>query len=193
MKVHQIVDNSTLKIIFDLADDDLFSNIHDLEISQVGLFSVGVDGLVDLFIIADACAEIEGSGFRVLATIIRAGGLNIADVGHDKLFIIAFALHKESLYSMGVASLENPFSSFRGGICGIKDTDNTTGAEPVEHVGDGGLGGGPAFSLAFGVIGVEEVGGGLRGIVTPIVADVEGLSWDGEPLQVALSYPHKTC
>ncbi len=61
VKVHQIVDDSALQIVLDPVDDDLFPDIHDLEIRQVILVAVVVDGLVHLLVVADSIAEVLGS------------------------------------------------------------------------------------------------------------------------------------
>ena len=105
MKVHEIVDNSTLEVVPDTADDDLLADVHDLEVGQVGLLAVGVNGAVNLFVVADAVAEVEGSSLGILAAIIGATSLDVADVGHDELLIVTLALDKEDLDAVSIADL----------------------------------------------------------------------------------------
>jgi hypothetical protein len=59
--------------------------------------------------------------------------------------------------------------------------------EPFDHVIDSRLRSSATHSLAFSIARVEEVGGGVRGVVSSVVAYIEDLSIDGEPLEVALS------
>jgi hypothetical protein len=186
VKIHQIVDNATLKIVSNAANDDLLANIHDFQVGQVGLVAVGVNGAINLFVVADAITEVQSSRLGVLATVVWAGSLDIADVGHDEFFIVALALDEEHLDTFSIASLADPFPPLLGRVGGIEDTNNTASAEPSEHVGDGGLSSSSALALAFWVVGVEEVGCGLGSIVTPVVSDIEGLCRDGEPLEVSL-------
>lgn len=105
MKVHEVVDNPTLEIVPNTANDDLLADVHDLEVGQVGLLAIGVNGAIDLFVVADAVAEVEGSSLGILAAIVGATSLDVADVGHDELLIVTLALDKEDLDAVGVADL----------------------------------------------------------------------------------------
>jgi hypothetical protein len=178
VQVHQVVDNSALKVVLNSVDDDLLPHVHDLEVSIVVLILVPVDSLVHLLIISNAIAEILSGLFRILALIVRARCLNVADVGHDEILIVALTLDEQDLNAVARTSVHDPPAAFLGGVGSVQDADDAAMAEPGHHIRDGGLGSGATLSLTFGIVGVEEVSGWLRGIVTPIVADVESLGRD---------------
>lgn len=142
---------------------------------------------------ADPVAKVKGGGLGILAAIVWTGGLDIADIVHDDILIIALALDKKHLDTMRGACVRNPLAALLGRVGGIEDADNAAGTEPGQHIGHSGLGSGAALTLAFGIVGVEEVSRRLWRIVTPIVADVKGCSRDGEPLEIALSCLHQPC
>lgn len=186
MEVHEVVDNATLKVVLNAIDDDLLADIHDLEVGVFVLIAVGVDGLVDLFVVSDPVTEVLGSGLGILAAVVGTGGLDVADVGHYEVLVVALALDEEDLDAVGGEGIGDPFATLLGRVGRIEDADDATGAEPGQHVRDGGLGSGTALPLALLVVRVEEIGCGMGCIIAPIVADVERLGWDGEPLKVAL-------
>lgn len=130
MEVHEVVDDSALEIIPDSANDDLLANIHDLQVSQMRLLALGVDGAVHLLIITNTVAEIKGGSLRVLAAIVWAGSLDIANVGHDELLIVALALNEKNLNSILIANLQNPLATLQSRVGSIEYTDNTARAEP---------------------------------------------------------------
>lgn len=186
MQIHEVVYNATLEVVSDATNDDLLAYIHDLKVRQVRLIAIGVDGTVHLFVVANAVTEVEGGLLRILALVIGAGSFDVANVGHDELLIVTLAFDKENLDTVGIASFEDPFPAFLSRVGSIEDTDDAAGAEPREHVSDSSFGGGTALALAFRVVGVEEVSRGLRGIVAPVVSDIERLGRNGKPLQIAL-------
>lgn len=186
MQIHEIVHNATLEIISDTADNDLLTHIHDLEVSQVRLFAISVNGAVHLFVVANAVTEIEGGSLRVLSTVVRAGSLDVSDIGHDKLFVVTLALDKENLDAVFVADLQDPFTAFQSRIGSIKNTNNAARPEPGEHVGNSSLSGSTAGAFSFRIVDIEKVGRGLWCIIAAVVANVESLSRDGEPLKISL-------
>jgi hypothetical protein len=188
VQVHEIIHNAALKVVLDTVDDDLFADVHKLQVCILVFATILVNGLVDLLVVFDAVPEVLSGLFGILATIVGASQLNITNVGHDELFIVAFALNKEDFNTVTGACVDNPFPALSGRISSIKNADNATGTEPGQHVSDGSLGSGAAFALSLGVVHVKEVGGGMRRIVAAVVADVEDLGRNGEPLQVALCY-----
>lgn len=157
MKVHKIIHYTTLKVILDAVDDDLSSHVHDLEVGQMILVPVGVDGLVHLFVVADAVSEVERGLLWVLALVVRTSSLDIPNVGHDELLFVTFGLDKYDVDTFLVDSVEHPFPALLGAVCRIENTNHSTALEPLHHVCHGSLGRSPSLALAFGIVGVEEV------------------------------------
>lgn len=173
MQVHEVVDNATLKIILDAVDDDLLANIHQLQVGVAILIVVGVNSLVDLFIVLDSVAKVLGRILWILAAVVGACQLDVTNVGHDGLLIIAFAFNKENLNAMGRARVPDPFTTLLGRISRIQDANNAAGAEPSKHVSNGGLGSRTAHPLTLGIAEIKKVGRRLWSVMTPIVADIE--------------------
>lgn len=113
MEVHEVVNNSTLKIVSNSTDDDLLANIHDLKVSQMRLLALSINSAVDFLVVANTVAEIKSGSLGVLAAVIWASGLNIANIGHDELLIIAFALNEKNLDAILVANFENPLATLQ--------------------------------------------------------------------------------
>lgn len=40
-------------------------------------------------------------------------------------------------------------------------------------------------AFPFFVTGIEEIGGGVGGVVSAIGANIEGFGWDGEPCEIS--------
>ena len=188
MQVHEIVNDAALEVVLNSVDDDLLANVHDFEVRVLIFVSVLVNCLVNLLVITDAVEKVLGSSFRVLTPVVRAGRFDIANVCHDDVLIVTLALDKKYLDAMLNTDFVDPFPALLGRIGSVEYCDDASGAKPSKHVGDGSLGSGTALPLALGVVGVEEVSGGLWRIVAPIIADVESLRWYGQPLEVALSF-----
>jgi hypothetical protein len=162
VEVHEVVDDAALEVVLDAVDDDLLADVHDLEEGVLALVAVLIEALVDLLIVADAVAEVEGGGVRVLAGVVGAGSLHVADVGHDETLVVTTALDEDDLDALAGASVKNPLAAVFCGVCGIEDSYCALGLpEPLQHVVDSGLCGGAAFSLTLLVGVVEEVRGGL--------------------------------
>lgn len=87
MKVHQIVDHSALKVVSYLVDDDLSSHVDQLHICEILL--VFVNGLIDLLVVADSISKIPRGSIGVLTFVIGRGGLDLQDVAHDDVFVVA--------------------------------------------------------------------------------------------------------
>jgi hypothetical protein len=189
VEVHEIVDNPTLQIVPDAVDDHLSAHVHNLEVRQVVLITILIDRLVDLLIVANAFAEVQSGLLRILTLVVRASGLNVPDVGHDELLIVALGLDEDDLDSLLLEQIDNPFAALLGAVGGVENADDTLLLlEPLQHVRDGGLGGSTALALALGIVSVEEVGRRVRGIVAAVVTDVEGLRRDRQPLKVSLGW-----
>jgi hypothetical protein len=88
MEIHKEVDNTALQVILDLVDDDLMSDVDQLDVGQVSF--VFVNGFVHLFVVSDSVSEVLCSGFWVLPSVVRGCGLNFENIAHDDVFIIAF-------------------------------------------------------------------------------------------------------
>jgi len=178
MQVHQVVHYPTLQVILDPIDNDLAADVEDLEIGQVFLVIVFVHGLVNLLIISDAIAEVLCRLLGILALVVGACGLHVADVGHDEILIVALALHKDDLDALPHARLLHPGTAILGGVGGVQDADNTARLEPLKHIGYRCFGSRTAPPFAVGIVRVEKVGSGLSGILTPIIADVKDICPD---------------
>lgn len=186
VQIHEIVDDATLKVILDAVDDDLLAHVHELEVGVFVLITIAVNGLVNLLVHLDAIAEVLRRILGILTAVVRASRLDITNVGHDEILVIALALDKDDLDAMTGASLQHPLATLLCRVGSIKDTDNTTGPEPGEHVGNSGLGSLASFPLTLRVVHVKEVGSGLRGIIATVVADIEDLGRNRQPLQISL-------
>lgn len=151
------------------------------------LFTISVNGAVHLFVVANAVTEIEGGSLRILSAIVRAGSLDISDIGHDELFVVALALDKENLDTVFVADLQDPLAAFQSRIGSIKNTNNAARTKPGEHVGNSSLGGSTTCAFSFGIVDIEKIGRGLWCIIAAVVANVESLCRNGEPLKISLS------
>lgn len=178
MQVHEVVDDATLEIVLDTVDDDLLANIHQFQVGVVVLILVAINSLVDLFVVLDPIAKVLSRLFWILALVVGACQLDVTDVGHDGLFIIAFAFDKQNFDAMGSARIIDPFTAFLGGIGRIQNANNAAGAEPGKHVSYGGLGSGTAFPLTLGIAEIEKVGRWLWSVMTPVVADIESRCWN---------------
>ena len=90
VQVHEVIHHPTLKIVLYAVDYDLGADIHDLEICEVVLVAILVNGLIDLLIHLDPLAEVQGGHFRILILIIGASSLDVADVGHYQVLVVTF-------------------------------------------------------------------------------------------------------
>lgn len=155
MEVHEVVDNSRLKVILYPVDDDLCANINDLAVCHIGF--VLVQCLIYALVHLDALPEILCGFLRVLTLVVWAGGLDFEDVAHDYILAVALALDEERLDAFSVTTLLNPTSPSFGAVCSVENRNEIVGgAEPSAHVCDCSFGGGFAQTLAFLVGGVEE-------------------------------------
>lgn len=188
MQVHEIIYDSALQVVLDAVDDHLGANVHDLEVGEVTLVAVLVNRLVDLLIHLDPVPEVQGSLLRILSLVVRAGSLDIPNVGHDQVLVVAFGFDKEHLNALAGALLVDPLAPILGRIGCIEDTNDATLTEPFDHVGDGCLGGHSSSSFALGIRCVEEIGRRVRSVGSSVVAHIEGLGIDGEPLEISLGY-----
>lgn len=76
----------------DLVDDDLGTNIHNLDICEVFLVATPINGLVDLLIVADAIPKIERRSLGVGTLVVGRSGLDLEDIGHDQPLIVTARL-----------------------------------------------------------------------------------------------------
>lgn len=112
MKIHQIVDDSTLQVVSYLVDNHLPAHVDQLHICEILL--VFVNGLIHLFVVADPIPKIPGGNFGVLTLVVRRGGLDLQDVAHDDIFIVAFGFDVQGLDVVGFAALVDPPSTVFG-------------------------------------------------------------------------------
>lgn len=140
MEIHEIVDDPALQVVMDLIDDDLTPDVDQLDVRQVLL--VLIDGLIDLFVHANAVPKVVGRNLRVLAHVIRTCGLDLTDIGHDERLIIALGLDEDGLDPVGRTAFSDPATSFFGRVGGVQDADDAFPfIVPAQHVTDGGFGG----------------------------------------------------
>lgn len=86
MKVHQVIDHSALEVILNAVNDNLFADIHDLEISEI--IFLFVNSLVDFFIVLNTVTEILCGSFWIKTNIVGGRGLDFQDIAHDQVLII---------------------------------------------------------------------------------------------------------
>jgi hypothetical protein len=175
VEVDEVVHDTALEVILDAVDDDLLANVHDLEVGVVILVTVLIDALVNLLVVANAVTEVESSLIWVLALVVWAGRLDVADVAHNEGLLVAFRLDEHDFDTLLGNSVHHPLATLFGAICRIEDADYAALSEPGQHIGHCSLRGSPALSLALGIVGVEEIGCRLRGIGAAVVAHVKRL------------------
>lgn len=148
-------------------DNHLAADIDDFAICHVGL--VLIQSFVDALVHGYPLSEIDRRLLGILAFVVGAGRLHFANVGHDYIFVIALALDKQRLDTLGVANILDPATAAFGAVCGVEDSNEIVlSLEPLQHVGDGCFCGGLAKALALLVVGVEEVCRRLWGVVATI-------------------------
>ena len=180
MKVHEIVDDSALEVVFDLVDDDLLAHIDQLYVCQVLL--ILIDGLVNLLIIPYPVPKVQCSRFWILTLIIGRRCFDFHNICHDGLFRIALRLNKERFDAIGLAALAHPSSSSLRRICSVEYShDPPICFEPLEHVIHRSFRGSMPHALAIFVGCIEEVGSGLWGVLSAVAAHIEGLGTYRKP------------
>lgn len=87
---------------------------------------------------------------------------------------------------VGLAAFVNPSAAGFGRIGGIQySNDSLTRIEPLDHICDGGFCCGVSTTFTFLITSIEEIGGGVRCVISAIRANVEGFGWDREPCQIS--------
>lgn len=186
MQIHEIIHNATFQVILNAIDDDLLAKVHDLQVGILVFITVLVQSDVCLLIFAYAVEKVMRSGLGILTAVVGASRLDVADVRHDDILVIALTFDKQDFDAIFRTDVVDPFATLLGRIGSIEYSDNSSSAEPSEHVGNGSFCCSTTLPLALGIVGVEEVGCGLWRIAAPIVAYVESLRRYRQPLQVAL-------
>lgn len=167
MQIHQVIYHSRLKIVVNPVDDHLAADIDNLAICHVGL--VFIQSFVDALVHGYPLSEIDRRLLGILAFVIGTGRLHFANVGHDHIFVVALALDKQRLDTLGVANILDPTATALRTVCSVEDSNEVVlSLEPLQHVGNGCFCGGLAKALALLIIGVEEVCRGLWGVVATI-------------------------
>lgn len=114
MQVHQVIDYSTLQIILNSVDDDLAADVDKFNIRQV--FLILVDRLIDLLVVSNPVTKVLSSDFWVQAFVIRTGSLDLEDIGHDQVLVIAFRFDEDGLDIIGRTTLTDPTTADLGRI-----------------------------------------------------------------------------
>lgn len=184
MKVHEVIHNAALQVVFYLVDDDLLADIYELYIRQV--FLVLIDCLVDFFIVPDPIAKVLSGNFGILPFVVGRGSLDFQDIAHDQVFIVALRLYIQGLDIVGFATLVNPSTAGLGRVGGVQDChDSFALFEPFHHVHHGGFSSGMTKTLPFRIRGIKEMCSRLWSIRTAIGAYVEILGRYRKPGEVA--------
>lgn len=187
MQVHEVVHDSTLKIVLDAVDNHLLADVHDLEKGQMVLVPVFIHGLVYFLVVSDAVAKVQSCLLRVLSFVVGTSCLNVSYVRHDQFLVVAFRLNVQHLDTSLGANIENPRSALFCRVGCVQECDNTVFVpKPFQHIGHSSLGGCSPLTLALYIGGVEEIGSRLRCSLAAVIADIEGLSGYGQPLEVSL-------
>ena len=180
MEVHKIVDDSTLKVVLDLIDNNLTPYVNQLDVCKVLL--IVIDGLVNLLICLDPTKKIFACNLGILSRVVWRCSLDFHDIRPDNVLIVTFRLHIKRLDILGFTLFSDPAATSLGGVGGIEYGNYTLLiVEPVYHIFHCGLSGGMAHSLAFWVAFAEEVGGGLWGVIAAVGANIEAFGRYGEP------------
>ena len=167
MEIHEIVDNPTLEVVFDLVDDHLTTDIDKLDIREMLL--ILIDCLVNLLIFPDPIEEVPTRVFRILPYVIRRRGFHFHDVCHYDIVIVAFGLDEQRLDAVRLAALCNPTTTGLGRICSIQYRHHSLSTiEPFYHVVHSGLSSGVTHSLTLRVAFAEEFGRRLWSVIATI-------------------------
>lgn len=183
MQVHQVIDNSRLKISLDVVDDDLAAHVDQFDICQVFLR----DRLIGLSVVDDSRLEVLDRLFRIHVLVIRGFQLDRHDVMQDQCLIFADRLNKHDLDVVLLAFCHQHLSSGAGGVgCIIEGNDTLLLLEPVDHIFQGFNSSLAARPLTVRVSRVEKVMQLMCTMkLSTIVSDVEHLGGNAEPLQIA--------
>lgn len=177
MQVHKVIDYATLEVVLDLVDDDLLTNVDQFHVCKIAL--VLVDGLIDLLVVSNAVSEIRCGGFWVLSYVVRRRSLDLEDVAHDQVLIVAFRLDEQGLNVLSLAALLYPPTTALRRVGRIEDRDQTSAfRKPLAHVVHSGFGGSFSQTFTLGVRLVEKLGGGVWGCGSTILPHVEGFRFD---------------
>ena len=184
MEVHQIIDDSTLKVVLDLIDNNLTPYVNQLDVCKVLL--IVPNCLVNVLVCLDSTEKIFACNLRILSFVVWGRSLDLHDIRPDYILIVTFRLHIKRLDILGFALLGDPTATSLGGVGGIEYGNYTLfTVEPVYHIFECGLSGGMAHSFAFRVAFAEEIGGGLWGIISAVGTNIEAFGRYGEPSQIA--------
>lgn len=162
-----------------LIDDDLRPDIHNLDIREILLVCLAVKSLIDLLVIADPVPEIESRSLWIGSLIIWRRRLDLEDVRHDQVLVITTRLDEQCLDVMLLAFVVYPAAPVLGGIGRVEDCDCSVFLlEPFDHIIESSLCCRASHPLSLAIVRIEEVGSGLRGIISSIGAYVEDLCVD---------------
>lgn len=178
VKIDQVIDKTTGKIILDEIDDDLVAHVDELNVS-IALFGL-VDGLIYFFIIRDPLPEIPGRFFGILTFVIRRGCLYFQDVAHDQLLIVTFRFDEDGVDAGGGNAFMHPFTSISCRVGGIEDGNRIVfvRAEPAQQVRHSGFGSCSPRLLPLGILWLEEARVWLSILLSSIFTNIEDLSLD---------------
>ena len=188
MEILDVVNESAGKIVLDLIDDDGRANIDQLDVCVI-LFEF-INGLVGHFVVANSSAEIKSSSLRVLPSVIGRCSLDLTDVVHNKILVVANRLDKQRFNASIVAGFINPLTASFGRIGGIEDRNHTPVLfKPAKHVVHGSLGSGLPHFFALWIVRIKEFGRRLRcALFTTIATNIEDASWYPNPSEIAHCY-----
>lgn len=185
MKVHEVVDDSALKIVLDAVDDDALANVHDLQIGKVALVLIPIDCHVDLFILLDAVPKVFNSLLRIGACVIGRSGLDVENVCHDDVLVVAKRLYKECFNALLVIPVLDPASAGFGAVGGIQNGYDTLAVlEVCDHVLNGSFGGNLPDTLSFRIAKIEKLCIGMWDELATVGAHVEDFGINRQPLEV---------
>ena len=183
MQVHEVVHDTALQVALNAVDHNLAADVYELDVRQMLL--VLVDGLVDLLVVPNAVAEVLGRHLGIEALVVRARGLDLKDVRHDHVFVVALGLDEDGLDVLGRAAVAYPAATSLCRVGGVEDGDDAVAlTEPAEHVADGSLGRSATKPFALRVRRVEEVRRRPGLVGATIRPDIEGARFDRQPCKV---------
>lgn len=185
MQILNVVDEPAGEKVLDLIDDHSRANVDQLDVCVI-LFAV-INRFVGSFVVADASAEVVSSSLGIETLVIRRCGLDLADVVHNEILVVAHGLDEQRFDARVTAGFMDPLTALSGGVGGIEDGNHPFSIlEPVEHVLHGSLGSGPPHFLPLCIVRVEEFRRRLRGTLsTAVAAYVENASRYTDPSEIA--------
>lgn len=133
VQIHQVVHHPTLQVVLYPVDDHLLPDVDNLAVSHVRL--ILIQRLIHPLVHPDPLPEVLRSLFRILTLVVGRRSLDLLDICHDQLLVVALALDEQCLDALRVTPVFDPTPPGLRGVGSVEDGDEVSrGAEPLAHV-----------------------------------------------------------